>query len=119
MGTGCDELILQLRLLRQVASPLHPASQVRRGAGAGAQLHHLMPALAITRDLEFGRLVKLDGWWICRPDPLLGRNDGLAQRQTPNPPKGRCWRRPAPGPALVGQVRIKAPDQVQRSSLFP
>lgn len=61
-GTGCDELILQLRLLRQVASPLHaiqPASAARELA-----LEHgfitLMPALAITRDLEFGRLVKLD-----------------------------------------------------------
>ena len=49
-------------LLRQVASPLHaiqPASAARELA-----LEHgfitLMPALAITRDLEFGRLVKLD-----------------------------------------------------------
>ncbi|MGX5833296.1 LysR family transcriptional regulator [Aeromonas piscicola] len=61
-GTGCDELILQLRLLRQVASPLHaiqPASAARELA-----LEHgfitLMPALAISRDLEFGRLVQLD-----------------------------------------------------------
>ena len=51
VGTGCDELILQLRLLRQVASPLHaiqPASAARELA-----LEHgfitLMPALAITR----------------------------------------------------------------------
>ncbi|WP_029305179.1 LysR substrate-binding domain-containing protein, partial [Aeromonas hydrophila] len=58
----CDELILQLRLLRQVASPLHaiqPASAARELA-----LEHgfitLMPALAIARDLEFGRLVQLD-----------------------------------------------------------
>ena len=61
-GIGCDELILQLRLLRQVTSPLHaiqPASAARELA-----LEHgfitLMPALAISRDLEFGRLVQLD-----------------------------------------------------------
>ena len=51
-----------MRLLRQVTSPLHaiqPASAARELA-----LEHgfitLMPALAITRDLEFGRLVRLD-----------------------------------------------------------
>ena len=61
-GTGCDELLIQLRLLRQVTRPLHaiqPASAARELA-----LEHgfitLMPALAIARDLEFGRLVQLD-----------------------------------------------------------
>jgi hypothetical protein len=111
-GTGCDELILQLRLLRQVASPLHaiqPASAARELA-----LEHgfitLMPALAITRDLEFGRLVKLDvvdlppdHWDVM----MAWRSDSA-----PIPPRSGCWRRPVPLPgAGRASGHKKAPDQ--------
>ncbi|MCF5869348.1 LysR family transcriptional regulator [Aeromonas veronii] len=61
-GPGCDVFIQQLRRLRRAASPLHavqPASAARDLA-----LEHgfitLMPELAIKRDLEVGRLVRLD-----------------------------------------------------------
>ncbi|MGL4505988.1 MAG: LysR substrate-binding domain-containing protein, partial [Aeromonas sobria] len=61
-GPGCDSFIQQLRRLRRAASPLHavqPASAARDLA-----LEHgfitLMPELAIKRDLEVGRLVRLD-----------------------------------------------------------
>lgn len=61
-GVACDVFIQQLRRLRRATSPLHaiqPASAARELA-----LEHgfitLMPALAVARDLELGRLVRLD-----------------------------------------------------------
>jgi DNA-binding transcriptional LysR family regulator len=61
-GPGCDAFIQQLRRLRRTASPLHaiqPASAARELA-----MEHgfvtLMPAIAVARDLELGRLIRLD-----------------------------------------------------------
>ncbi|ENY71341.1 LysR family transcriptional regulator [Aeromonas diversa] len=61
-GAGCDVFIQQMRRLREPTRSLHaiqPASAARELA-----LEHgfitLMPALAVARDLELGRLIRLD-----------------------------------------------------------
>ena len=103
MGTGCDELIRRSYACcaRLASRCRHPASRkCGAGAGAGAQLHHLMPALAIAQDLEFGRLVKLDvnGFAADHWDVMMAwRGD-----KRPIPPGG-CWN----GPYPVGAGRAK------------
>lgn len=61
-GPGCDAFIQQLRRLRQPTSPLHAIQPA--GAARELALEHgfitLMPALAVERDLELGRLIQLD-----------------------------------------------------------
>lgn len=61
-GPGCDVFIQQLRRLRQPSKSLHAIQPA--GAARELALEHgfitLMPALAVARDLELGRLIRLD-----------------------------------------------------------
>ena len=88
VGTGCDELILRLRLPCVRCEPAAPSSQPEcsAGAGAGARLHHPDAGARHHQDLEFGRLVKLDG---CGPGLTgsLGRDDGWQRRSGLIPPR--------------------------------
>ena len=89
-----------------MASPLHAIQPARVRARELALEHGfitLMPALAITRDLEFGRLVaKLDvvdlppDHW----DVMMAWRSG----KRPNPAKERVLEAARTGPALVGQA---------------